>query len=100
MADKKTAKVVKKTAVKVPKNEKNLAKRIADLRSYDLPALHEVLATAKADLLEAQKSLAANELANPKVVNKMRKEIARIKTIIAAKVAEEKSNNDKKEEEK
>ncbi|MDR3125563.1 MAG: 50S ribosomal protein L29 [Candidatus Nomurabacteria bacterium] len=85
MADKKTT----------PTSRVSLSQKLTDWRAKDLSELNKILASAKADLLAAQKSLAANELANPKAVNKMRKEIARLKTIIAAKV---KAENNKSEE--
>ena len=94
MAEKKTTKKAKST----PKNKVNLVKKLEDLRTKEVAELHKVLAESKKDLLEARKSLAANEMANPKAINKMRKEIARINTIIAEKVKLGKSNNDKKEE--
>ena len=94
MADKKTTKKAKST----PKNKVNLTKKLADLRTKDVTELGKVLVDTKKDLLEARKSLAANELANPKAVNKMRKEIARINTIVAQKVKSKKSNNEEKEE--
>ncbi|GHU06766.1 hypothetical protein FACS189431_0210 [Alphaproteobacteria bacterium] len=78
MVDKKTTKVTKSA----PKKDTGLSKNIADLRGKTEAELHVVLATAKADLLEAQKALKANELANPQVVRKMRREIARIKTVL------------------
>ena len=69
MADKKTTKVAK-------------VNTIADLRKKSVEELQKLLSTARADLLEAQKSLRANELANPHAVTKMRKEIAQILTIM------------------
>ena len=45
---------------------------------------HEQLATKRADLLEARKSLAAGELVNPQVIKGYRKEIARLLTTINA----------------
>ena len=74
MADKKTT--VKKTS-------KTVTNSISDLRSLSAVELQKKLLTARQDLLEAQKSLKANELANPHVVTKMRKEIARIMTVIS-----------------
>lgn len=77
MADKKTKKAeVKNTA--------------EDLRGKTVEELNKLLETGKKDLLEAQKSLKANELANPHAVKKIRREIARIKTIMT----EINSNND------
>ena len=61
--------------------------------------LQKLLQTARADLLQAQKSLRANELANPRVVRKMRREIARILFVIneqeleSSKVRKSESSN-------
>ena len=55
---------------------------VAELRSKSQDELQKLLADARADLLESQKSLKANELANPHAVTKLKKEIARILTII------------------
>ena len=81
MADKKTTKTAKINV-------------IADLRKKSADELQKLLSTTRADLLEAQKSLKANELANPHAVTKLRKEIARIMTVLAevnknTKIAEE-----------
>jgi ribosomal protein L29 len=66
------------------KNTSKIVTNSADnLRSKTVSELEKLLHTAKDDLLVAQKSLKANELANPKVVRKMRRDIARIKTILA-----------------
>ena len=73
---------------------------VADLRNKTVEELHKLLENGKKDLLTAQKSLKADELANPHAVKKLRKEIARIKTIMtevdSKVVEEEKSNSDKK----
>ena len=70
---------------------------VADLRNKSVEELQKLLATARKDLLELQKSLRANELANPHAVTKMRKEIARIMTVLAEKrhseLDSESSNN-------
>lgn len=67
---------VKKPESKVKKSS------MADLRNKSVDELQKLLATNRADLLEAQKSLRANELANPHAVTKMKKEIARILTVL------------------
>jgi len=64
------------------KQEVRSRKSVADLRSKSIEELQKLLAVSRADLLEAQKSLKANELANPRVVSKMKREVARILTII------------------
>ncbi|MDR1197238.1 MAG: 50S ribosomal protein L29 [Candidatus Nomurabacteria bacterium] len=90
MADKKTTK-------------KTVTNSAADLRKLSVEELQKQLQTARADLLEAQKSLKANELANPHAVTKLRKDVARILTIITAKAKQpnkensENSNNEGKE---
>lgn len=67
---------------------------VADLRKKSLEDLEKVLGESKQDYLNLCKSLKAGELANPRAVSKLRKEIAKIKTIIAEKTKE--SDNDKK----
>jgi ribosomal protein L29 len=94
MADKKTTKKVKEV------KKVNL---MADLRAKSVADIEKLLATAKQDLLQLQKSLKANELANPHAVKKMRREIAQMKTVIAEFVKKERdevknSNNEGKEE--
>ena len=61
---------------------KNTAKELREKLSAQLES---DLKVAKKDLLELQKSLKANELANPHAVRKIRREIARIKTILTEK---------------
>lgn len=88
MADKKTAKKIEKKATD-----------IVELRKKTVEELQKLLETGKKDLLAAQKSLKADELANPHAVKKLRREIARIKTVITEvenKSVEDKSNSDKK----
>ncbi|MBP9667862.1 50S ribosomal protein L29 [Candidatus Saccharibacteria bacterium] len=67
MAEKSTAVAAKKSA---PKAEKTL---------------HEQLAEKRADLLIYRKSLAANELVNPRAITTIKKDIARILTKLNAK---------------
>lgn len=62
----------------------------AELKKLSVDELQKQLQTARADLLATQKSLKANELANPHVVTKMRRQIARILTVMAS--AEQPSN--------
>jgi ribosomal protein L29 len=86
MADKKTTK-------------KTVTNSVKDLRALSVDELQKQLLTARADLLTAQKSLRANELANPHAVTKLRREVARILTIIKEKDAviasEAKQSSDK-----
>jgi ribosomal protein L29 len=94
MADKKP----KQAAKSSPKVKVNQTQRLSDWRAKELPELLKDLSTARADLRAAQKSLAADELANPKVVNKMRREIARLMTIVAEKSKRDKDIKPKTEE--
>jgi ribosomal protein L29 len=87
MADKKTTK-------------KTVTNSLAELRAKTVAELEKLLQTARGDLLESQKSLRANELANPHVVTKMRKEIARVMTVLTEKRKLEQANNQAKAEEK
>ncbi len=48
-------------------------------------SLSEQLAAKRADMMEAQKSHAAGELVNPRVLGSLRKDIARLLTTINAK---------------
>lgn len=67
-----------------------------ELRDKTIEELKTLLETAKQDLIDNKKLLAANELANPRVITKTRKEVARLNTIISEKLVSEK-NNDKEE---
>lgn len=49
--------------------------------------LHHTLATLRKELSDARRSLAANELPNPRVVSNTRREIARTLTAINAQKA-------------
>lgn len=61
-----------------------------DLRSLDVKALDKKAQELAQDLLAAKKSLADQSLPNPRVIGKIRREIARIKTILNEKAKEEK----------
>jgi len=78
MADKKTTS---------KKAEKKVTNSVADLRAKSADELQKLLAVARKDLLEMQKSLKANELANPRAVTKARREIARILTVMHEVIA-------------
>ena len=89
MADKKVAKKSEKVAKVTPKTvKKDIAKTAKDLRALTEQELHEALAAAKNDLLNAQKMLKANELPNTTVVKNSRKFIAKIHTVLAEKINE------------
>lgn len=53
-----------------------------ELRTKSVEELNKLLDSAKAELNDNRRSLAAGELPNPRVVGKTRKQIARLKTII------------------
>lgn len=90
--DAKEAEVVKPTKAKkvstkdIKKDVKAVSKSVSqaanDLRALTEAELHNALATAKADLVEAQKMLHANELPSAHVIRKSKKLIARIHTIL------------------
>jgi ribosomal protein L29 len=61
--------MAEKTTKAAPKAEKNLNEQLIEKRS---------------DLLEAKKSLAAGELVNPRIINALKKDIARLLTTINA----------------
>lgn len=79
-----------KTSSKVKKLE---GSKVEDLRKMSLDELQKALQTGRKDLLEAQKSLKADELANPHAVKKLRKEIARIMTVMT-EMNNNSNNND------
>lgn len=54
---------------------------IADFRALDVSALQTKVAELKQQLAEHYRSLAAGELANPSVIRKIRKDIAKALTI-------------------
>lgn len=87
-------------ANKKPTDKKIKKVSTSDLRSKAMEDLQKLLASERKDLLEAKKSLKANELANPNAVKKMRRHVARLKTIINEKLLDEKKSNNEKREEK
>ena len=85
---KKTPKVIARSETtkqsrQAKKADKSVTNSIVDLRKLSVEELQKLLQTARADLIEMQKSLKANELANPRTVRKQRREIARILTVIS-----------------
>ena len=57
--------------------------KTAELRTKTVAELQTLLAEKRAELTTNQRSLAAGELPNPRVVSKNRREIARIHTCLA-----------------
>lgn len=80
---------VKKDAKKVAKNTKDLMK---DLRDLTMTELNASLREAKGDLQKTQKMLRQNELPSSHVVSEMKHRIARIKTVISEKQADNAKN--------
>ncbi len=62
---------------------KTPAKKTAVTTEQTPEALQVALVTKQSDLLEYRRSLAAGELANPRIVTVTRKDIARLKTALA-----------------
>jgi len=97
-AKKVNAKTVKKDVAKVAKS---VAETAADLRKLTEAELQAALKTAREDLLAAQKMLRANELPSSHVIRKMKRQIAKIHTILTEKTWEksreksEENNSDK-----
>lgn len=57
-------------------------KTTTPLQQQSPDELRAVLVAKQADLLEYKRSLAAGELANPRIITTTRKEIARLKTVL------------------
>ena len=57
---------------------------ISDLRTKKQDELFKELETARRELADARKSLAAGELVNPRVISAAKKNIARIMTVNTA----------------
>lgn len=57
---------------------------IKELSKLSQAELNEKLVELRSDYINTKKSHAAGELANPRVLTKTRKAIARVKTLIAA----------------
>lgn len=64
-----------------------------ELRALSLEELNTKLVETKTELRDAERSLAAGELANPRVITKTRRDIARLKTILAEQTKQTKENN-------
>lgn len=55
---------------------------VKDLRSKTADELNTTLIEKQREYVEAKRANAAGELANPRQINNLRREIARIKTVI------------------
>ena len=58
------------------------AKTVKDFRELTLPELNKKLADLKEELFNLRFQLAINQLDNPTRINAVKKDIARVKTII------------------
>lgn len=70
--------------------------KVAELRALSLEDLQAKLAEKTQEHVENRRSLAAGELANPRVIRNGRREIAVLKTVIAEQLRD--SNNKKEKE--
>lgn len=86
----KVKKTVKKAEVK--KDAKNTKDLMKDLRDLTMTELNASLREAKGDLQKTQKMLRQNELPSSHVVSEMKHRIARIKTVISEKQADNAKN--------
>ena len=68
--------------------------KASELRTKSVEELEKLLAESRQTLLENQRSLAAGELPNPRVVTKTRRDIARINTLLTQKHTAEPSKGD------
>lgn len=66
---------------------KKTTKKAAEVKTVD--QLRADIEAKRTDLLEAKRSHAAGELANPRVITATRKEIARLLTVLAAEETKE-----------
>lgn len=55
---------------------------IKELRDKKIDELEKLLSEKQREIVEAKRSLAAGELANPRQITALRRDIARIKTLI------------------
>lgn len=80
-----------KTKAKVVKSTTT----VKELRGQSIKELAETLKSIKTDLAEAQRSHAAGELVNPRVLGGFKKTIARVNTLMKEKALETKGKEDK-----
>lgn len=86
--------MAKKAETKVTTKTVKSTVTTKDLRTQTVAELNDTLKTVKADLAEAQRSHAAGELVNPRVLSMFKKTIARVKTLIVEKTREAKRKED------
>lgn len=86
--------MAKKAETKVTTKTVKSTVTTKDLRTQTIAELNDTLKTVKADLAEAQRSHAAGELVNPRVLSMFKKTIARVQTLIVEKTREAKRKED------
>lgn len=64
--------------------------KVAELRTKKPAELATLLSETQKELADARRGLAAGELANPRVITKARKDIARIMTVMSNVTKQEK----------
>lgn len=62
-------------------------KYLEELNAKDVKALNEDLVAAKKELFNLRFQNATNQLENPKTISEVRRDIARVKTVITEKTA-------------
>lgn len=67
--------------------------KASELRDLSVSDLNAKLIETVSELRDATRSLAAGELANPRVITVARRNVARLKTIMAEKQLEQKEKN-------
>jgi ribosomal protein L29 len=80
------------------KKKQSALESLEDLRKLDSKALETKVAELKKELVEQHRANAAQELPNPAVIGKTRKQIARALTLLQASKQAEQPAPDKKEE--
>ena len=60
--------------------------KFSELTNLSEKELHEKLAETRKEYADSQRAHAAGELANPRVLTNQRRQIAQVKTAIAAKI--------------
>lgn len=68
--------------------------KVTELRTVSIDELTQKLQAFETEVRDNRRSLAAGELANPRVIRRKRRDIAQIKTIIAEKRREETNNKE------
>lgn len=65
--------------------------KVKELREKSVEELVKLVAEAQRELVEAKRSLAAGELANPRHITSLRRDIARMKTVMTEASEKEKA---------